>query len=72
MTQATTSVTASLGRTKFESEFQTGQGLSRDAAVRLALREATPAADAASPQGSTGILGARKTEVALAGPRAVR
>jgi DNA-binding NarL/FixJ family response regulator len=64
LTHATTSVTLSLGPAKFESEFTAGQRLSRDAAVRLALREATPAAVAASPHGSAGILGQRKTEVA--------
>ncbi|HKT05279.1 MAG TPA: NB-ARC domain-containing protein, partial [Rugosimonospora sp.] len=37
---ATASVTAALGRARFGSEFAAGQRLSRDAAVRLALREA--------------------------------
>ena len=63
-TQATTSVTAALGTSKFGLEFQAGQQLSRDAAKRLALREAPPTAHTASDHGSAGVLGQRPAEVA--------
>src|SRR3984885_11358605 len=48
LAQATASVTVTLGPSKFETEFKAGQRLSRDAAARLALREAAPQAGAAS------------------------
>jgi DNA-binding CsgD family transcriptional regulator len=59
-----TSVATALGPSKFETEFQAGRRLSRDAAARLALREATPAAAAATDPGSAGVLRQRETEVA--------
>lgn len=61
---ATTSVTVTLGPSKFESEFEVGQQLSRDAASRLALREAVPPTVAASDDGSGGVLGQREADVA--------
>lgn len=61
---ATTSVKARLGASAFESEFAAGQRLGRDAAARLALREATPPAVEASGREGTGILGQRETDVA--------
>jgi predicted ATPase/DNA-binding CsgD family transcriptional regulator len=64
LAQATTSVTAALGPSKFATEFQTGQQLSRDAAARLALGEAAPPTIAASDHGSAGVLRQRETDVA--------
>jgi DNA-binding NarL/FixJ family response regulator len=61
--RATGSVTAVLGPSRFETEFKAGQQLSRDAAARLALREATPS-DTGSDQASAGVLGAREADVA--------
>jgi predicted ATPase/DNA-binding CsgD family transcriptional regulator len=62
--QATTSATAALGPSRFQSEFTAGQQLSRDTAARLALREAAPPAVAASDHGSAGVLGQREADVA--------
>jgi DNA-binding CsgD family transcriptional regulator len=64
LAQATTSVTAALGPSRFATEFQAGQQLSRDAAARLALGEATPPTVAASDHGSAGVLRQRETDVA--------
>jgi DNA-binding NarL/FixJ family response regulator len=64
LAQAATSVTATLGPSKFETEFKAGQRLSRDAAARLALREAAPPAVAASGHGSAGVLRQREADVA--------
>jgi DNA-binding CsgD family transcriptional regulator len=64
LARARTSVTAALGPSKFETEFKAGQQLSRDAAARLALREAAPPPAAASDHRSAGILRQRETEVA--------
>jgi predicted ATPase/DNA-binding CsgD family transcriptional regulator len=61
---ATMSVTAILGPSKFEAEFKAGQQLGRDAAARLALREAAPPAVAASDHESGGVLGRREADVA--------
>jgi DNA-binding NarL/FixJ family response regulator len=61
---ATTSVTAALGLSRFGTEFKAGQQLSRDAAARLALREAAPAVIAASDHASAGVLGLREAHVA--------
>ena len=64
LAQATASVKTTLGPSKFETEFAAGQQLSREAAVRLALGEATPPAVAASDHASAGVLRQRETEVA--------
>jgi DNA-binding CsgD family transcriptional regulator len=64
LAQSTTSVTATLGPSKFATEFKAGQQLSRDAAARLALREAAPPAAAASDHRRAGVLGQRETDVA--------
>ena len=64
LAQATTSVRAALGPSKFETEFNAGQQLSRDAAARLALGEAAPPAVAASAHPSAGVLRQRETDVA--------
>jgi DNA-binding CsgD family transcriptional regulator len=64
LAQATTSVTAALGPSRFATEFQAGQQLSRDAAARLALGEAAPSTVAASDHGSAGVLRQRETDVA--------
>jgi DNA-binding CsgD family transcriptional regulator len=61
---ATQAVTATLGQSKFEAEFTAGRRLSRDAAARLALREAAPPAVATSDHESAGVLGRRETDVA--------
>jgi DNA-binding CsgD family transcriptional regulator len=62
--QATTTVTTALGRSAFESEFTAGQRMGRDAAARLALREAAAPAVTAAEQDRSGILGRRETDVA--------
>jgi predicted ATPase/DNA-binding CsgD family transcriptional regulator len=64
LAQSTTSVTATLGPSKFATEFKAGQQLSRDAAAGLALREAAPPAAAASDHLKAGVLGQRETDVA--------
>jgi predicted ATPase/DNA-binding CsgD family transcriptional regulator len=64
LAQATTSVTTTLGSSRFDTEFKAGQQLSRDAAARLALGEAAPATVTASDHGSTGVLRRRETDVA--------
>jgi DNA-binding NarL/FixJ family response regulator len=53
-----------LGVSKFEAEFKAGKGLSRDAALRLALGEAAHVAAAASRDVGPGLLGKREAEVA--------
>jgi DNA-binding NarL/FixJ family response regulator len=53
LAKAQTSVTATLGPSRFAAEFSAGRQLSRDAAARLALGEAAP-----------GVLGRRETDVA--------
>jgi predicted ATPase/DNA-binding CsgD family transcriptional regulator len=65
LAQATTSVTAALGPSKFATEYRAGQQLSRDAAASLALRETAPPAAAASHHPSAGGLRQRETDVAL-------
>ncbi len=57
-------MTAGLGPSKFATEFKAGEQLSRDAAARLALREAAPPAAAASDHRAGGVLGQRETDVA--------
>jgi DNA-binding CsgD family transcriptional regulator len=64
LAQATTSVTEALGPSRFAADFKAGQQLSRDAAARLALREAAPPAAAASAQPGAGVLRQRETDVA--------
>ena len=64
LAQATTAVRAALGPAGYAAQVTAGQGLGRDAASRLALREAAPAADAAPQLGGDGVLGPREAEVA--------
>jgi DNA-binding NarL/FixJ family response regulator len=64
LAQTTASVRAALGPSRFATEFQAGQKLSRDAAARLALGEAAPPAAAAPDHHSAGILRQRETDVA--------
>ena len=64
LAHGTASVRAALSPSKFETEFKAGQQLSRDAAARLALREAAPPAVAASEHRSAGGLGQREADVA--------
>ena len=51
----------SLGRARFEAEFEAGRRMTRDAAVRLALNERRPAGE---PSADGGQLGKRETDVA--------
>jgi DNA-binding NarL/FixJ family response regulator len=62
LTRATRAATAALGPAKFGAAYAAGQQLSRDGAVRLALRETTAAATVVDP--GPGPLGRRETEVA--------
>ncbi len=62
--KARQSVTTALGQARFETEFTEGTRLSRDAAARLALREAAPPPAAAAGPGNAGVLRPRETEVA--------
>jgi predicted ATPase/DNA-binding CsgD family transcriptional regulator len=64
LSDATASVMAALGPAKFQDEFGSGKRLSREAAARLALREAAPPAAAAAEQGTSGMLGRREVDVA--------
>jgi len=64
LAHATAAVTVALGQSKFGTEFEAGQQLSRDAATRLALREAQPPAVTATDHGSAGVLGQREVDVA--------
>lgn len=58
-------MTAALGPSKFQSEFEVGRRLSRDAASRLALREAVPATGSPVDDDGTGaVLGKREADVA--------
>ncbi|WP_125776029.1 LuxR C-terminal-related transcriptional regulator [Antribacter gilvus] len=67
LTQATRSATAELGVAAFGSAYRTGRQLSRDAAVRLALR--VPAASASVTDSSPGILSRREVDVARLVPQ---
>ena len=62
--QARESATAALGEPRFQAEFEAGQGLSRDAAIGLALGE--PAHDAAAASDDTGPSPLSKREVEVA------
>jgi len=62
LTQATRSATAALGVATFGSAYHAGRQLSRDAAVRLALRETASAAPMVGS--NSGILSQRETDVA--------
>jgi predicted ATPase/DNA-binding NarL/FixJ family response regulator len=64
LAQATASVTEALGPSRFAAELRAGQQMSRDAAARLALREAAPPAGVASGPGNGGVLGPRESGVA--------
>ena len=64
VTRAAASVKTALGPSKFETEFKTGQQLSRDAAARLALGESASPAAAASDREGAGVLRQRETDVA--------
>jgi len=64
LAQAEESAVASLGASRFEAELQAGRGLSRAAAIRLALGEPAQVAAAASDEERTGLLGQRQAEVA--------
>ncbi len=62
LTQAARSATAAIGTARFGAAHDAGRQLSRDAAVRLALRETVAAAPVVEPD--AGILSQRETDVA--------
>jgi predicted ATPase/DNA-binding CsgD family transcriptional regulator len=62
LTQATRSATAALGVATFGKAYHAGRQLSRDAAVRLALREGVAAAPVV--ESNSGVLSQRETDVA--------
>lgn len=64
LAEATAAGRGALGPAKYASELTVGQQLSREAACRLALREAAPPADTAPQLGGDGVLGPREAEVA--------
>ncbi len=64
LAQAEESAIAALGASRFELELKAGKGLSRDAAIRLALGEPAHVAVAASDQDGAGPLAKREAEVA--------
>ncbi|WP_218938546.1 ATP-binding protein [Modestobacter altitudinis] len=64
LAQAAAEVRAALGPARYATQLTAGQRLGRDAASRLALREAAPPAEAAPQSDSDGVLGPREAEVA--------
>jgi len=64
LAQAGEAAIAALGAARFEAERSTGSGLSRGAAIGLALGESAPAAATASGGAGEGLLGRREAEVA--------
>ncbi len=65
LAQVEESASAALGRARFEAELAAGKGMSREAAVSLALGEPSAAtAAAASTARGDGLLGRREAEVA--------
>ena len=64
LARATESVTAVLGKSKFDAEFKAGHRLSRNAAVGLALGEMASAAADVAHDGRLGLLGNREADVA--------
>ncbi|MDY7088998.1 MAG: LuxR C-terminal-related transcriptional regulator [Actinomycetota bacterium] len=63
LAHATATAQASLGVSRYRSEFAAGQGLSRQSAIRLALRESDPVV-VSRDNGGTGVLRPREAEVA--------
>jgi predicted ATPase/DNA-binding NarL/FixJ family response regulator len=64
LADAAAASSAALGASRFEAELGAGRRLSRDAAARLALREAAPPGAEVSPDGGAGVLGQREADVA--------
>ena len=64
LAQAKASAVGALGASKFETEFNAGKRLSREAAMRVALGESDPAEVAASDVARDSPLGNREREVA--------
>jgi predicted ATPase/DNA-binding CsgD family transcriptional regulator len=64
LAQAKESAIGALGLSKFEAEFKTGNHLSREAALRLALGESDQVGVAVSDAGAGGLLAKRELEVA--------
>ena len=62
--QTEETATKALGVVKYRGEFDAGRGLSREAAVRLALGQPTVTQPSAPGDGVAGALGARQLEVA--------
>jgi predicted ATPase/DNA-binding CsgD family transcriptional regulator len=63
--QAEESAKAAIGASKFEAELNTGKGLTRDEAIRLALGEPAQRPAASTPNGEgSGLLGKREADVA--------
>jgi ATP/maltotriose-dependent transcriptional regulator MalT len=62
--QAEELATAALGPRRFQAELEAGRGLSRQAALSLALGESSRPSAAASPHPDKGLLGKRETDVA--------
>ena len=62
--RATEAAAATLGRGRFEAEFEAGSGLSRDAAVALGLGESARAAGARADRAAGSLLAKREEEVA--------
>src|SRR5260370_26214913 len=64
LVEARESAIALLGASKFEAEFSAGQGMSRGAAIGLALGESAHVAAKAAENAGGGLLGKRESEVA--------
>ncbi len=64
LVEARESAIALLGASKFEAEFSAGQGMSRGAAIGLALGESARVAAKAAENAGGGLLGKRESEVA--------
>src|SRR2546426_10781228 len=62
--EARKSAVSALGQSKFDTEFEAGRCLTRDAAVRLALGEPADVAAAASDGAGAKLLGNREEQVA--------
>jgi DNA-binding NarL/FixJ family response regulator len=62
--RAKESTSAALGERRFQADFEAGQHLSRDAAIRLALGEPAPVAAAESDGTESSPLSKREAEVA--------
>jgi predicted ATPase/DNA-binding CsgD family transcriptional regulator len=64
LAQAEESASAALGASRFEAELSAGRGMSRSAAIGLALGESAPVAARPFDDAGRGLLGKREAEVA--------